>query len=93
MFIHSIPGGLPVEVYAFRPYGKATIWEQRDLLELAADLEVEVFLWERRGAEPVLIRHHNESITQVLQAKQGGNDIRLKFEFFQAVQLLVYGRL
>lgn len=46
MFIHSVPEGPAVEVYAFRPYGKATIWEQRDILELARDLRSEVFLWE-----------------------------------------------
>lgn len=46
MFIHSVPEGPPVEVYAFRPYGKATIWEQRDLLELGRNLGSQVFLWE-----------------------------------------------
>lgn len=52
MFIHSQPGGPAVEIYAFRPYGKASIWEQRDHIELAAALNTEVFLWECMALNP-----------------------------------------
>lgn len=52
MFIHAAPLGPPVEIYTFRPYGKATIWEQRNLLELAAGLHSEVFLWECMALNP-----------------------------------------
>ena len=52
MFIHAAPLGPQVEIYTFRPYGKATIWEQRDLLQLAAGLESEVFLWECMALNP-----------------------------------------
>ncbi|NVB42890.1 hypothetical protein G6O69_34030 [Pseudenhygromyxa sp. WMMC2535] len=52
MFIHASPGGPQVEIFTFRPYGKATIWEQRDLLTLAAGLESEVFLWECMALNP-----------------------------------------
>ncbi|MCA9698313.1 MAG: hypothetical protein KC431_12365, partial [Myxococcales bacterium] len=52
MFIHAAPGGPQVEIFTFRPYGKATIWEQRDLLTLAAGLEAEVFLWECMALNP-----------------------------------------
>lgn len=52
MFIHAVPGGPQVEIFTFRPYGKATIWEQRDLLTLAAGLEAEVFLWECMALNP-----------------------------------------
>jgi len=52
MFIHAAPLGPQVEIFTFRPYGKATIWEQRALLELAAGLESEVFLWECMALNP-----------------------------------------
>src|SRR5690606_22408584 len=52
MFIHAAPLGPQVEIYTFRPYGKATIWEQRDLLQLAAGLDSEVFLWECMALNP-----------------------------------------
>src|SRR5690606_33235400 len=52
MFIHAAPLGTQVEIYTFRPYGKATIWEQRDLLQVAAGLESEVFLWECMALNP-----------------------------------------
>ncbi|PRP92189.1 Capsule biosynthesis protein CapB [Enhygromyxa salina] len=52
MFIHAAPLGPQVEIYTFRPYGKATIWEQRDLLQLAAGLRSEVFLWECMALNP-----------------------------------------
>jgi poly-gamma-glutamate synthase PgsB/CapB len=52
MFIHAAPLGPQVEIFTFRPYGKATIWEQRELLQLAAGLESEVFLWECMALNP-----------------------------------------
>ena len=52
MFLHAAPLGPQIEIFAFRPYGKATIWEQRELLELAAGLGAEVFLWECMALNP-----------------------------------------
>jgi poly-gamma-glutamate synthase PgsB/CapB len=52
MFIHAAPLGPQVEIFTFRPYGKATIWEQRELLQLAAGLDSEVFLWECMALNP-----------------------------------------
>jgi len=46
MFIHAVPGVPAQEVFIYRAYDKSTIWEQRDLVELAAKLHVDVFLWE-----------------------------------------------
>lgn len=46
MFIHGVPGRKPTEIFIHRSYDKATIWEQRDLLALAARLSADVFLWE-----------------------------------------------
>ncbi len=56
MFIHAPPGGAPREIYTFRPYGKATIWEQRTLLQLATRLRSEVFLWECMALSPAYVQ-------------------------------------
>jgi poly-gamma-glutamate synthase PgsB/CapB len=52
MFIHSVPDSAPAEIQIFRPYGKATIWEQRNLLELGAQMGSQVFLWECMALNP-----------------------------------------
>lgn len=52
MFVHSAPGGAPHEFFIYRPYDKATIWEQKDMLQLGARLGVEVFLWECMALQP-----------------------------------------
>jgi hypothetical protein len=56
MFIHAPPRGPAREIYSFRPYGKATIWEQRELLRLAAQLRSDVFLWECMALSPAYVR-------------------------------------
>ena len=40
------------ELFLFRPYDKATIWEQLHLTRLAAKLKVNVLLWECMGLTP-----------------------------------------
>lgn len=55
MFIHAIPGVPAREIFIYRPYDKATVWEQRDLLELARRLRVRVFLWECMALQPDLV--------------------------------------
>jgi poly-gamma-glutamate synthase PgsB/CapB len=52
MVIHALPGLPAQELFIYRPYDKATIWEQQQLLELAARLEVDVFLWECMALRP-----------------------------------------
>ncbi len=52
MFIHANPLGEPLEIPLFRPYDKATIWEQRNLVRLAARMEPSVFLWECMALNP-----------------------------------------
>ena len=49
------------EMFLFRPYDKATIWEQVNLMRLAADLNADVFLWECMGLTPAyvhILQHH-----------------------------------
>ena len=55
MFIHAIPGLPAREVFIYRPYDKATVWEQRSVLALAARLQVRVFLWECMALQPELV--------------------------------------
>ena len=61
MFLHSAPFGEVREMFLFRPYDKATIWEQLDLAVLAHKLGAKIFLWECMGLTPsyvkVLQRH------------------------------------
>jgi poly-gamma-glutamate synthase PgsB/CapB len=52
MLIHSVAEGPEVEIFVFRPYGKATIWEQRDLIELASQVKADVFMWECMALNP-----------------------------------------
>ena len=52
MFISSIPGIDPVEIPLYRPYDKATIFEQVDVLRQAAQMDAQVFLWECMALNP-----------------------------------------
>jgi poly-gamma-glutamate synthase PgsB/CapB len=52
MLIHALPGRRAQEIFIYRSYDKATIWEQQQLLELAARLGVDVFLWECMALRP-----------------------------------------
>ena len=52
MFIQGYAHGDPIEIPLFRPYDKATIWEQSNLIRLAARLNPSVFLWECMALNP-----------------------------------------
>ena len=52
MFLHAHPGGKLREMFLFRPYDKATIWEQVDVLRISRQLGTHVFLWECMGLTP-----------------------------------------
>jgi gamma-polyglutamate synthase len=55
MFIHAVPGLRAQEIFIYRPYDKATIWEQRDLLRLGRRFGVRTFLWECMALQPDLV--------------------------------------
>ncbi len=55
MFIHAVPGLRAQEVFIYRPYDKATIWEQSGLLRLGRRLGVQAFLWECMALQPDLV--------------------------------------
>jgi poly-gamma-glutamate synthase PgsB/CapB len=52
MFIHAQRDLPAQEVFIYRPYDKATIWEQKKLLEVAQRLRAQVFLWECMALQP-----------------------------------------
>jgi poly-gamma-glutamate synthase PgsB/CapB len=52
MFMHSAPGQAPLEIFIYRAYDKATIWEQADMLHLGQRLGAQVFLWECMALNP-----------------------------------------
>jgi poly-gamma-glutamate synthase PgsB/CapB len=55
MVIHCLPDEPAHELFLFRSYDKASIWEVKDTLELAADLGVEVYLWECMALNPTYV--------------------------------------
>ncbi|RME74656.1 MAG: hypothetical protein D6776_04820, partial [Planctomycetota bacterium] len=52
MVIHALPDRPALELFLYRPYDKATIWEQKDVLGIAADTEPHVFLYECMALNP-----------------------------------------
>jgi gamma-polyglutamate synthase len=52
MFLYSPANGSLREMFLFRPYDKASIWEQVDLVRLASQFRADVFLWECMGLTP-----------------------------------------
>lgn len=52
MFLYSYPYGTTREMYLFRPYDKATIWEQTNIVQLSAKLNADCFIWECMGLTP-----------------------------------------
>lgn len=81
MLIHSMAQGPQSEIFVFRPYGKATIWEQANLLRLAAKLDADVFLWECMALNPtyVSILQHgwmNDDLATITNAYPDHEDIQ-----------------
>lgn len=56
MVIHAQPESVARELFLYRPYDKATIWEQADCLTLASKLNVQVFLYECMALQPRYVR-------------------------------------
>jgi poly-gamma-glutamate synthase PgsB/CapB len=56
MFLHA-PSFRPTrELFLYRSYDKATIWEQRNVVRIAHRLGAEVFLWECMGLNPAYVK-------------------------------------
>lgn len=56
MFLHGPAYGQLREMFLFRPYDKATIWEQHNVVRLAQKLGGEVFLWECMALTPAFVQ-------------------------------------
>ncbi|MCA1638789.1 MAG: hypothetical protein LC768_10735 [Acidobacteria bacterium] len=56
MFLHSVNEPRASEIFLYRPYDKATIWEMGYTAELAARLNAEVYLWECMALNPRFVR-------------------------------------
>jgi gamma-polyglutamate synthase len=56
MFLYGYPLRNVREMFLFRPYDKATIWEQVNLTRFAASVNTDVMLWECMGLNPRYVR-------------------------------------
>ncbi|MBT8427387.1 MAG: hypothetical protein KJO02_05090, partial [Erythrobacter sp.] len=56
MFLLGEPYGELTELFLFRPYDKATIWEQADLLAIAEGVGARSFLWECMALNPDFVK-------------------------------------
>src|ERR1051325_1496593 len=56
MFLHAHPFGPMKEMFLFRPYDKATIWEQTNVVRLAGLFKTDVMLWECMGLTPSYVK-------------------------------------
>lgn len=52
MILHAPPGGRARELFLYRPYDKATIWEQAEVAMLGPRLGARVLLWECMALNP-----------------------------------------
>ncbi len=55
MFLHAFPFGKTREMFLFRPYDKATIWEHHNILCMTQKLKSKVFLWECMALSPPFV--------------------------------------
>jgi gamma-polyglutamate synthase len=56
MFLLGRANGELIEMFLFRPYDKATIWEQFDLVKTSRGLGARIFLWECMGLNPSYVK-------------------------------------
>lgn len=56
MFLHGPAYGQLREMFLFRPYDKATIWEQHNVVRLAQKLGGDIFLWECMALTPSFVQ-------------------------------------
>ncbi|WP_065978572.1 MULTISPECIES: poly-gamma-glutamate synthase PgsB [Pseudoalteromonas] len=54
--IYARASGEQFEIPLFRPFDKASIWEQGDVLHFAKNVKADVFLWECMGLTPRYVR-------------------------------------
>ncbi|WP_105167054.1 poly-gamma-glutamate synthase PgsB [Pseudoalteromonas sp. T1lg23B] len=79
MMIYCKITGEQYEIPIFRPFNKATIWEQSDVLEFAKSVQADVFLWECMGLTPryvkILRRWMKDNFVTITNAYPDHEDI------------------
>lgn len=80
MFIHARRDLPAREIFLYRPYDKATIWEQRKVLEYGYQLKAQVFLWECMALNPSFVEVLNrdwmrDEVTTLTNAYPDHEDI------------------
>jgi poly-gamma-glutamate synthase PgsB/CapB len=81
MVIHGVPGEQAREIFLYRPYDKATIWEQAETVQLGANLDCDVFLWEcmalnNRYADILQSQWMNDDLVTLTNAYPDHEDIQ-----------------
>ncbi|MBS3808678.1 MAG: hypothetical protein KGY38_00795 [Desulfobacterales bacterium] len=103
MFLMANPLGKTREMMLFRPYEKATIWEQHAMNRWAASMDTRVLLWECMGLNPAYVsilqkhwcRDDYSTITNAypdhedIQGPAGINIPKVMSEFIPANRTLV----
>lgn len=56
MFLHAYPFGRTREMFIYRSYDKATIWEHHNIMRLTKELGCRIFLWECMGLNPSFVK-------------------------------------
>ncbi|MEW6351370.1 MAG: hypothetical protein AB1646_20145 [Thermodesulfobacteriota bacterium] len=56
MFLHAYPFGKTREMFIYRSYDKATIWEHHTIMVMGRQLRSDVFLWECMGLNPSFVK-------------------------------------
>ncbi|KZN38972.1 hypothetical protein N480_12130 [Pseudoalteromonas luteoviolacea S2607] len=79
MMIYATSDGEQHELPLFRPFDKASIWEQSDVLTFAKSVKADVFLWECMGLTPryvrILRRWMNDNFATITNAYPDHEDI------------------
>jgi poly-gamma-glutamate synthase PgsB/CapB len=79
MMIYSKSSGEQFEIPLFRPFDKASIWEQSDVLAFATSVKADVFLWECMGLTPryvkILRRWMRDNFATITNAYPDHEDI------------------
>ncbi|GEK08417.1 poly-gamma-glutamate synthase PgsB [Pseudoalteromonas peptidolytica] len=79
MLIYSKISGEQYEIPLFRPFDKASIWEQADVLHFAKQVKADIFLWECMGLTPryvkILVRWMKDNFATITNAYPDHEDI------------------
>ncbi|CAH9064195.1 hypothetical protein PSECIP111951_03071 [Pseudoalteromonas holothuriae] len=79
MMIYTKSSGEQFEIPIYRPFDKASIWEQNDILTFARNVKADIFLWECMGLTPryvkILRRWMRDNFATITNAYPDHEDI------------------